>query len=185
MTQRKLTEMDRDLGRVLFTGLTDKRGKVWQYAYDGNGDRLTRPVNRVTECCGYDDGDHKADVGFGGSQGLGMTGGAALTLSSGVAALPRATPFAAEAGGLGELTGSGAVIGNNTARVTVASDVFESKAFSYGNAGKVGGWFKNLGWMLKQLFTKDFILDAGPVPRQTPYGPWYSMERFVTRLLCN
>lgn len=177
--------MGGELGRVLFAGLTDKRGKVWQYAYDGNGDRLTRPVNRVTECCAYDDGDHKDDVGFGGSQGLGTIGGVALPLSSGVTALPRAAIAAADAGGLGELTGSGAVIGNNTARVTVASDVFESKAFSYGNAGKVGGWFKNLGWMLKQVFTKDFILDIGPIPGQRPYGPWYLMERFVTRLLCN
>ena len=51
--------------------------------------------------------------------------------------------------------------------------------------GIVGGWFQNLGWMVRQVLTKDFILDIGPVPGTKPRGPWYLMERAVTRFLCN
>ena len=34
--------------------------------------------------------------------------------------------------------------------------------------GNVGGWFQNLGWMVRQVLTKDFILDIGPVPGTKP-----------------
>lgn len=46
------------------------------------------------------------------------------------------------------------------------------------------GWLQNLWWMLQQVFTKQFIVDIGPRPGQMPEGPWYQMERGVTRLLC-
>ncbi len=49
----------------------------------------------------------------------------------------------------------------------------------------VGGWVQNLKWMVQAVLTKEVIYDIGPLPGKPPYGWYYPMERFVTRLLCN
>ena len=84
-----------------------------------------------------------------------------------------------------ELIGLGAVIGNNMGRVYLVSEVLGAASFSVRSERCRGEWFRNLRWMIEQVFTKDFILDIGPIPGQPAYGTLYPMERFVTRLLCN
>jgi RHS repeat-associated protein len=132
----------------------------------------------------YDGGDHKNDVGFGGSQLLGKVGTLALSGAAAVWATPTATLVFVEPGVLPVLGGTGAVIGNGSAQRVIPEATRIGADFFVPRGGPVSGWFQNLGWMVSQVFSKDVIVDIGPWPGAPATGPWYIMERIVTQFLC-
>ena len=77
---------------------------------------------------------------------------------------------------------SGAVIGQKQLRVNRVGKLTGFETFKVG-WGTAGGFVKNFGWIVKQCFTKDFILDIGPLHGKPVSGPWYKMERAVVRFL--
>jgi RHS repeat-associated protein len=132
----------------------------------------------------YDGGDYREETGFGVSQTLGSISAVSAIGAGGVAVAPRAVLVTTQNGLTLENLGNAAVIGNNMGRVSAAAGAFRLATFEPSTPSRIGGFFQNMAWIIRQVFSQNSIVDIGPVPGQRPYGPYYIMERLVTRFLC-
>jgi RHS repeat-associated protein len=132
----------------------------------------------------WDGGSYKDEPGFGFAKGAATVAMVALAGAGGLAVVPRATLVAAGENAIPALRGTVSVIGNKVTRVAEVAEKYGYAYFTVATKSKVIGWFQNLKWIVVAVFTRNVILDIGPIPGGKPYGAWYWMERIVTRLLC-
>jgi hypothetical protein len=131
----------------------------------------------------WDGGSHRYDPGFVASTRAWDVAQYAGSAALGQGLTPRASVVTDEGEAL-TYNGNGAVIGNKMSRVTDAVEKTRFDKFTPNTNSRLGGWFENVWWIAKKVYSRRCIYDIGPVPGFKPYGPYYRMERVVARFLC-